>query len=84
MNYSQRARESEPSATVAVGNLAAELREDALSEARIATVPGSAFNAPGYARFAYTCDTERLKEAVDRLSKGDFFEPSPTPGAKLR
>jgi aspartate aminotransferase len=47
--------------------------EDALSEAHVATVPGSAFGTPGYARFAYTCDTERLDEAVSRLSEGGFL-----------
>lgn len=49
--------------------------EDALAEAHVATVPGSAFGAPGYARFAYTCDTDRLGEAVDRLSEGGFLSP---------
>ena len=47
--------------------------EDALSEAHVATVPGSAFGAPGYARFAYTRDTDRLGEAVDRLVDGGFL-----------
>ncbi len=47
--------------------------EDALSEAHVATVPGSAFGAPGYARFAYTRDTERLSEAIDRLADGGFL-----------
>jgi aspartate aminotransferase len=47
--------------------------EDALSEAHVATVPGSAFGTPGYARFAYTCDTERLDEAVSRLSERGFL-----------
>jgi len=42
--------------------------EDALETAHVATVPGSAFGAPGYARFAYTCEPKRLEEAVDRLS----------------
>ncbi len=47
--------------------------EGALSEAHVATVPGSAFGASGYARFAYTRDTERLAEAVDRLVDGGFL-----------
>lgn len=47
--------------------------EDALSEAHVATVPGTAFGAPGYARFAYTCGTERLDEAVDHLVEAGFL-----------
>lgn len=47
--------------------------EDALSDAHVATVPGSAFDAPGYARFAYTRDTDRLAEAVDRLGDCGLF-----------
>lgn len=47
--------------------------EEALSAAHVATVPGSAFGAPGYARFSYTCGTDRLEEAVDRLSEGGFL-----------
>jgi len=39
----------------------------ALEEAHVATVPGRAFGAPGYARFSYTCGKDRLREAVDRL-----------------
>ncbi|UTF55711.1 pyridoxal phosphate-dependent aminotransferase [Natronosalvus rutilus] len=47
--------------------------ERALSEAHVATVPGSAFGAPGYARFAYTCSRDRLAEAVDRLADSGFI-----------
>lgn len=47
--------------------------EDALSEAHVATVPGSAFGAPGYARFAYTSGTDRLGQAIDSLSNGGFL-----------
>jgi aspartate aminotransferase len=41
--------------------------ERALQDAHVATVPGSAFGTPGYARFSYTCGTERLREGIDRL-----------------
>lgn len=47
--------------------------EDALSEAHVATVPGSAFGAPGYARLSYTCGRDRLQEAVERLSVNGFL-----------
>ena len=42
--------------------------EQAIEEAHIATVPGSAFGTPGYARVSYAAGTERLREAVDRLA----------------
>jgi aspartate aminotransferase len=35
--------------------------------AHVATVPGSAFGTPGYARVSYANSTERLREALDRL-----------------
>jgi aspartate aminotransferase len=41
--------------------------EDALERAHVATVPGSAFGAPGYARISYANSKERIGEAVDRL-----------------
>ncbi|HET9480433.1 MAG TPA: pyridoxal phosphate-dependent aminotransferase [Candidatus Polarisedimenticolia bacterium] len=43
--------------------LAAEL----LRRARIATVPGEAFGAPGFLRFSYALSTERIQEGIDRL-----------------
>jgi aspartate aminotransferase len=42
----------------------------ALEEAKVATVPGAAFNAPGYVRISYAASEERLREAVDRLAAG--------------
>ncbi len=42
--------------------------EAAIEDAHVACVPGSAFGAPGHARFSYAASTERLEEAVDRLS----------------
>ena len=41
--------------------------ERALDEAHVATVPGSAFGAPGYARLSYANSQARLREAVERL-----------------
>ena len=47
--------------------------ESALADAHVATVPGSAFNAPGYARISYANSEERLREAVERLRDGGFI-----------
>jgi len=41
--------------------------ETAIDEAHVATVPGSAFGTPGYARVSYANSTDRLREAVRRL-----------------
>jgi len=41
--------------------------ERAIDEAHVATVPGSAFGTPGYARLSYATSTERLEAAVERL-----------------
>ncbi|WP_277555296.1 pyridoxal phosphate-dependent aminotransferase [Halobaculum limi] len=41
--------------------------EEAIQEAHVATVPGSAFGAPGYARISYAASEERLREGVQRL-----------------
>ena len=42
--------------------------ERAIEEAHVACVPGTAFGAPGHARFSYAAGTERLEAAVDRLA----------------
>jgi aspartate aminotransferase len=47
--------------------------ERAIEEAQVATVPGSAFGAPGYARLSYAASEERLREAVDRLAEADLL-----------
>ncbi|WP_458185465.1 pyridoxal phosphate-dependent aminotransferase [Haladaptatus sp. NG-WS-4] len=47
--------------------------EDALEEAHVATVPGSAFGAPGYARISYATDIDRIKEAIERLVDAGFL-----------
>ncbi|WP_277541686.1 pyridoxal phosphate-dependent aminotransferase [Haloarcula laminariae] len=46
---------------------------EAISEAQVATVPGSAFGTPGYARISYANSKERLEEAVDRLTEHDLI-----------
>lgn len=38
-----------------------------LNEAQVASVPGSAFGAPGYIRFSYATSIANLKEAVKRI-----------------
>ncbi|MBX0294706.1 pyridoxal phosphate-dependent aminotransferase [Haloarcula nitratireducens] len=45
----------------------------AISDAQVATVPGSAFGTPGYARISYANSKERLEEAVDRLAEHDLI-----------
>nr|WP_217694316.1 pyridoxal phosphate-dependent aminotransferase [Haladaptatus litoreus] len=47
--------------------------EDALEEAYVATVPGSAFGAPGYARISYAADLDRIEEAVERLVDAELL-----------
>ncbi len=46
---------------------------DALEEAHVATVPGSAFGAPGYARVSYANGAERIREAVERLADAGYL-----------
>ena len=47
--------------------------EQAIEEAHVATVPGSAFGTPGYARISYANSKERLEEAVERLDDEDLL-----------
>ena len=47
--------------------------ERAIEDAHVATVPGSAFGTPGYARISYANSTERLEEAVQRLDDEDLL-----------
>ncbi|MFB6185317.1 MAG: pyridoxal phosphate-dependent aminotransferase [Halobacteriaceae archaeon] len=47
--------------------------KDVLREVQVATVPGSAFNAPGYARFSYANNTEQIKEGIARIGSNDYF-----------
>ena len=45
----------------------------AIEDAHVATVPGSAFGSPGYARISYAASEERLREAVDRLAEHGYI-----------
>jgi len=47
--------------------------EEAVEEAHVATVPGTAFGAPGYVRLAYANDEDRLREGVERLADNDLL-----------
>jgi aspartate aminotransferase len=47
--------------------------EGAIEEAHVATVPGSAFGTPGYARLSYAASEERLREGVDRLAEAGYL-----------
>jgi aspartate aminotransferase len=47
--------------------------ENAIQEAHVATVPGSAFGTPGYARLSYAASQERLREGVERLADSGFL-----------
>lgn len=44
-----------------------------LQEHHVATVPGSAFGAPGFARLSYANSIDRVDDAVDRLLTTDYF-----------
>ena len=46
---------------------------EALEEAHVATVPGSAFGTPGYARLSYAASKERLEAGVDRLADAGYL-----------
>ncbi len=47
--------------------------EGAIQDAHVATVPGSAFGAPGYVRISYAASEERLREAVERLAAEGYL-----------
>ena len=44
-----------------------ELAEWLLEQAGVATVPGSAFGAPGHLRLSYAASMDYLREAIDRI-----------------
>jgi aspartate aminotransferase len=46
---------------------------DAIEEAHVATVPGSAFGTPGYARISYANSEERIREGIERLADAGFL-----------
>jgi len=47
--------------------------EGAIEDAHVATVPGSAFGTPGYARISYAASKERLREGIERLAEGGYI-----------
>ncbi|MFC7115476.1 pyridoxal phosphate-dependent aminotransferase [Natronoarchaeum sp. GCM10025703] len=47
--------------------------EGAIEDAHVATVPGSAFGTPGYARISYANSKERIEEAVERLDAEGYL-----------
>ena len=47
--------------------------EGAIQDAHVATVPGSAFGAPGYSRVSYAASEARLREGVDRLVEHGYL-----------
>ncbi|MFC7096640.1 pyridoxal phosphate-dependent aminotransferase [Halobaculum marinum] len=47
--------------------------EEAIQEAHVATVPGSAFGADGFVRISYAASEERLKEGMQRLFDADLL-----------
>ena len=47
----------------------ARIAVDLLNEARVATVAGEAFGAPGYLRISYATAIDRVREGVDRMRK---------------
>jgi aspartate aminotransferase len=47
--------------------------EGAIEDAHVATVPGSAFGTPGYARLSYAASEERLREGVERLAANGYL-----------
>ena len=51
-----------------------ETCEGAIQDAHVATVPGTAFGTPGYARLSYANSLERIDAAVDRLLEIDYFD----------
>lgn len=45
-----------------------QLGEHLLESAGVATVPGSAFGAPGHLRLSFACAREQLEQAVERIA----------------
>jgi aspartate aminotransferase len=48
---------------------AASVAKFLLDEARVATVPGEAFGAPGYLRFSYALGMDRIREGLERIRR---------------
>ena len=54
-----------------LGKTSSEVANYLLEEAKLATVPGSAFgkNGEGYIRLSYACSYERIVEGMKRMKK---------------
>ena len=54
-----------------LGKTSAEVADYLLDEAKVATVPGTAFGTEGegYIRLSYACSYERIVEAMARMKK---------------
>ncbi len=50
-------------------NTTLDLADAALSEAKVAFVPGEAFGTPGYARFSFALGDDDLSEGLNRLAQ---------------
>ena len=50
--------------------------ERAIQKAHVATVPGSAFGTPGYARLSYATGADRLQAGLDRLDTHGLLDAS--------
>ena len=46
-----------------------DISEYILQSAKVVTVPGDGFGAPGHIRFSYATDSETIKEGISRVTK---------------
>ena len=46
-----------------------DISEYILQSAKVVTVPGDGFGAPGHIRFSYATDSETIKEGISRVAK---------------
>jgi len=46
-----------------------QIADTLLEEAHVAVVAGEGFGAPGYLRLSYACDTESIKEGIQRIKE---------------
>ncbi len=44
-----------------------DISEYILESAKVVTVPGDGFGAPGHIRFSYATDSETIKEGIERV-----------------
>lgn len=53
----------------AFGKPTSELADYLLEEAHVATVAGEGFGAPGYLRLSYVCETDVIREGIEKIKK---------------